>query len=414
MTGPRPGPSTLRMTAARPGAAAALLAVLAASMLAAPYAAVAILAVPAAAQAPGASPHASTPAEAAMQAAGSLADATAAMQAATTAPDRVAALAGTLRAFEAGLDLLREDLRNAALREATLQARFDAQSAELARLLGVLGAISRVQADAGQLAHPAGPLGTARAAMLLGDLTPALAAQAGALKADLREAAALREVRTQAQAILLDGLDMAQAARSALGQAMSERAALPAALAEDPAALTRLALAADTLDAFARSLTQRDEADAPSADPPPRAFAQARGTLALPAHGLLLRAAGAPDAAGIVRPGMVLATGPGALVSAPWSATVRYAGPLRGYGNVIILEPAPDYLLVLGGLDMVYVRSGEIVAESAPVGLMPDDAGAAPGLAATGTRTQSLYLELREHGQTVDPAPWFALTAQGG
>jgi septal ring factor EnvC (AmiA/AmiB activator) len=41
---------------------------------------------------------------------------------------------------------------------------------------------------------------------------------------------------------------------------------------------------------------------------------------------------------------LVLATRPNALVTTPWPSSVRYAGPLLDYGNVIILEPESDYL----------------------------------------------------------------------
>jgi septal ring factor EnvC (AmiA/AmiB activator) len=55
--------------------------------------------------------------------------------------------------------------------------------------------------------------------------------------------------------------------------------------------------------------------------------------------GTILRQFNEADAAGVARPGVVLATHPNALVTTPWPASVRYAGPLLDYGNVIILEP---------------------------------------------------------------------------
>lgn len=350
------------------------------------------------------------PVETARAAALALTRAVEAIETAGAAQDRVAALAGTIRAYEAGLDLLRAELREATLRETTLRRRFEAESAELARLLGVLGAIGRVQADAGQLAHPAGPLGTARAGMLLGEVTPALADRAARLETDLREVAELRALQAEAVAQLQDGLELAQSARTALGRAMSERTELPQRLVDDPGILAALAAAADTLDEFARGLATRS---ATARDAPLRAFAQARGTLPLPARGTVLRRAGEADPLGVTRPGMVLATLPGALVSAPWSATVRYAGPLRGYGNVIVLEPASDYLLVLGGLEIVYVQPGEVIADAMPLGTMPGGDTDATGSPVTGgARTQSLYVELRHTGEPVDPGAWFALTAR--
>ncbi|WP_235441815.1 murein hydrolase activator EnvC family protein [Rhabdonatronobacter sediminivivens] len=356
-----------------------------------------------------------SPAEAARQAAADLARAVEAMQEASRARDQVAALTRTIRAYEEGLDALRTELRDAALREATLRRRFEASSAELSQLLGVLMAIGRTQAGMDQFVHPDGPLGTARAGMLLGEIAPALAGNAARVGADLQEISALRALREDALSLLLDGLDAAQTARADLGRAIADRDAPPRRLVDDPEALAALAAAGETLDAFARDLSTRSAAlhDAPGI----RDFPQARGVLPMPARGVLLRRAGEADAAGVARPGLVLATAPGAIVTAPWSGTVRYAGPLRGYGNVIILEPAEGYLLVMGGLEIVYGGMGDVVDEAAPLGIMGGTDMAAPASGAItppdGARTQSLYVELRRDGVPVDPGPWFALTATG-
>jgi septal ring factor EnvC (AmiA/AmiB activator) len=50
---------------------------------------------------------------------------------------------------------------------------------------------------------------------------------------------------------------------------------------------------------------------------------------------------------------------------------VRYAGPLLDYGNVIILEPEADYLLIMAGFATLFVQAGELLQGDAPLGLMP-------------------------------------------
>ena len=69
----------------------------------------------------------------------------------------------------------------------------------------------------------------------------------------------------------------------------------------------------------------------------------------------MLRGMNEADAAGIKRPGIILATRPGALVNAPTAATIRYVGPLLDYGNVMILEPqqTPYLSLLVWILPMV-------------------------------------------------------------
>ena len=57
---------------------------------------------------------------------------------ADSARDRVRALSETTRAFEAGLEAMRDGMRRAAIREQALAAGLQAQQAELAQLLAAL------------------------------------------------------------------------------------------------------------------------------------------------------------------------------------------------------------------------------------------------------------------------------------
>jgi len=325
------------------------------------------------------------------------------------AGDQIAALTATVRAYEDGLAALREGLRRAAIRQSALQAELAAQSDDIARLLGVLQTMGRTPEPL-LLLHPSGPLGTARSGMILADVTPALQDRVAALRRQLQEEADLQALQASAAATLQAGLDGAQTARAALAQAMSDRADLPRRFTEDPVATALLLSSTDTLDGFAQGLGQIVDRELPVTAP------QAQpGDLALPVAGTVLRGAGQPDAGGTVRPGILIATRPGALVSTPVATTVRFQGPLLDYGTVLILEPAPGILFVLAGLAQVYVRTGEVVPQGTPLGLMGGDMPQAQAilndLAAGGgdPRSETLYLEVRDGQGPVDPADWFAL-----
>ena len=56
----------------------------------------------------------------------------------------------------------------------------------------------------------------------------------------------------------------------------------------------------------------------------------------------------------------------GAVVTTPWAATIRYRGPLLDYGNVMIVEPARGYLLVVAGLSEVFGETGDVLAAACP------------------------------------------------
>lgn len=362
---------------------------------------------------------ASTATDSALKAADDLRASIGALDAAQTKADRVAALTATITAYEQGLGALRDGLRRAAVREREIRQGFDAKRENIGRLLGVMSTMERSEGPL-LLLHPAGPLGSARSGMVLGAVTPALQAEAEKMRSDLEEIKALRAVQGNAEKVLEGGLASVQAARTALSEAVSERTKLPKRYLEEPEELRQLVESADTLEGFATGVADLDsDIGAPMED-----FASAKGSLPMPVIGSVLRRFNEADAAGIRRPGLVVATAPASLVTAPWPATIRYRGPLLDYGNVMILEPAKGYLLVLAGLGTVYGETGDVLAAGAPVGLM---GGTEPGAEEFGAdfvqaaqkggsagRTETLYLELRKGKTPVDPAAWFTQTKDQG
>jgi septal ring factor EnvC (AmiA/AmiB activator) len=354
-------------------------------------------------------------AEAARIAATRLDAATRQLNAADSARDRVAALTETVRAFEDGLEALRDGLRRAALREARLTRELAAREAEIADLLGALQSMGRGAAPTAFL-HPAGALGTARAGMILSDVAPSLNIRAAELRLRLDEVRILRALQESAAATLAKGLEGAQTARSDLSRAIADRQPLPRKFTEDPVRTAILIASTETLEGFASGLSEmaRDETEVALPD-----ITAEQGRLPLPVAGRLIRRAGEPDAAGVARPGVLLATRPNALITAPAAATIRYLGPLLDYGNVIILEPGPGILMVFAGLDLVYGANGEVVPAGAPLGLMggtltnpdailPQDAdGTGSG------RPETLYIEIRVDQRPVDPAEWFGALKDG-
>jgi len=352
----------------------------------------------------GAAPQASAAAE-------DLRAAVVALQQAAGARNRVHALTETIVAYETGLGALREALRQTAIREQAIALHLDKENARIAALLGVMTSMEEAP-GALLLLHPAGPLATARSGMILAEVTPALQAGAERLRADLAESARLRETEEQALAVLTEGAEAVVQARLALSVAISDRTDLPDNPASDPDIQKRLLENVQTLEDFATRL-----ADAPirPADAVLR-FSDQRGQLPLPAFGQVLRGMNEQDAAGIRRPGLVLATRSGALVTAPWAGTLRFAGPLLDYGNVMILEPESGYLIILGGLGQLFRPVGDLVQAGDALGMM---GGAAPeadefvrnAQEGGGTDlTETLYMELRQGKVAVDPSEWFAGT----
>ncbi|MDB4211222.1 peptidoglycan DD-metalloendopeptidase family protein [Ascidiaceihabitans sp.] len=336
------------------------------------------------------------------------------------ARDRVKALTETILAFESGLTATRDGLRRAAVREEQLSRKLEARDSETAAFIGVLQSLGAGPSPTIFL-HPQGPTGTARAGMLLSEMTPVLNARAAQLRQEVEEVQMLRLLQQEAADQLQLGLSEVQSARVALSTAIAERTDLPRRFTEDPVRTAILISSSETLEGFASGLSQvtenETEIDLPSLD-------DRIGSLQLPVKGLLLRGMNEADAAGIARPGIILATRPGALVHAPTAATIRYVGPLLDYGNVMILEPQTDILFVFAGLDITYGKMGQIITEGTPLGLMgglkitasADNTNT--GLSTVGDgagngRSETLYIEVRQQNVPQDPVSWFRTDKDG-
>jgi len=356
-----------------------------------------------------AAPAGADQAERAREAARMLEKATLALDAADGARNRVAALTETVRGFEAGLSAMREGLRGVSIREQQIARELAAREQEVARLLGVLQTIAHSPAPVLTL-HPSGALGTARSGMLLADVTPAIQTEVEALRARLQEVATLRKLQEDAVATLQQGMAGVQQARTALSQAVADRRNLPRRFTADPVRTAILIAATETLEGFASGLSQITEDEAPGSLPD---IAHRKGELPLPVQGTILRRPGEADAAGVERPGVVVATRPRALVTTPTAATIRYRGPLLDYGQVMMLEPQAGLLFVLAGLDVVFGEAGQVLPAGSPVGLMGGDdpqIGAIvsqSGDGAGSARPETLYIEVRQGNAPTDPLAWF-------
>ncbi|MEM9475443.1 MAG: peptidoglycan DD-metalloendopeptidase family protein [Pseudomonadota bacterium] len=343
------------------------------------------------------------------EAATALADAAGLLSLAESADDRVSALTTTIRAYEDGLAAMRQGLRQVSLRDRAIRAEFEAKSDTLSALLGVMQSMQTAP-ETVTLLHPSGPAASAQAAMIVDSVTPAITDEVSDLRAQLEELAQLTRLQETALVTLQDGLDGAQAARAALSQAISDRTLGSQPSAIDAATMEALVSSAETLQDFAGIFARADVA---TAGDTATAFAAAKGSLPAPVPGTVIAGFNAPDAAGLRRPGVLIATEPRALVTAPWSGTIRYTGPLLDYGEVVIVEPETGFLMVFAGLAQAYGTVGTVIDRGAPLGLMGGDGANAQQIlidSASGAgqdRSETLYIELRQGQSPVDPDAWF-------
>jgi len=117
-------------------------------------------------------------------------------------------------------------------------------------------------------------------------------------------------------------------------------------------------------------------------------------TLSPPTAGRVAIRFGGRLASGLIAQGVAYRTAGAALVSSPADAVVAYAGPVNGWGEVVILRAGGGCHIVLSGLGRTTVKAGQSVAAGAQIGVMPS----------VGSPSSELYLEVRLARGPVDPA----------
>ncbi|MEL7466022.1 MAG: peptidoglycan DD-metalloendopeptidase family protein [Pseudomonadota bacterium] len=337
-----------------------------------------------------------------------LKEAQAALSAATRPKARIAALGQAAQAQEAVLKALRGDLQALAARRDELSARKDEDEA---RLTAILSALQRLERSprAATLAHPGGAVAAARAGMALASFIPALEVEAARIRVSLDELAALearREVAASEARASLAALREARLEIAALLDRDRRTRSLPQAL------LNRIEAESAALARSGANLAALSTALPPSpveARSGPSFLSTAR-SLPPPVQGRLVAAFG--DAAS---PGVKFQAPAYAEVYAPWDGVIRFAGPFGDYGIVVILEPEDDALLIFAGLKSVRRDAGDVVLKGESLGAL---GGPAPeteeflistASALEALPVETLYMEVRQGGASVDPATWFAL-----
>jgi murein hydrolase activator len=105
----------------------------------------------------------------------------------------------------------------------------------------------------------------------------------------------------------------------------------------------------------------------------------------------------------------VIATAPSVTITSPAAGLVEFSGPFRSYGEMVIINPGKDYLILLAGLGRVSVSPGQAVKAGEPVASMGEKPVAmALSKDLTLATTPMLYVEFRKNGEPVDPTPWWA------
>lgn len=147
--------------------------------------------------------------------------------------------------------------------------------------------------------------------------------------------------------------------------------------------------------------TFKRNADPPPPPPPPTDTVGTAKTLEsnhfiIPVAGDIVGHFGDAQASGSAK-GVTFSTRPGATIVAPAPGRVMFAGPFKGYGQILIIDHGDGYHSLLAGIGRITGTVGQHLAAGEPIGTMASDG------------TPRLYLELRRQGQPVNPLPFLAV-----
>ena len=309
-----------------------------------------------------------------------------------------------------------------------LARSLDNRRAVVADVLAVLQRMGRDPPPA-ILVRPQDMAEAIRAATVLGSTVAELKNETDALRADLAQLADLRaaiakqrdDLAERSASLSADKTRLAilvearQESLSAAEQALVAQRERAAQLADQATSLKDLIASmersaagdvAGAADIAARAAAVR------AADParlkPAVAFADAKGTLALPVAGAVLKSFGDADGFGGVEKGVSIGTPAGATVASPVDGSIVFSGPYRSYGQLLIINAGQGYYFVLAGMDRMDVSVGQFVLAGEAVATMGDGSARTAVATAIGATQPVLYIELRKDETTIDSSPWWA------
>ncbi len=269
-----------------------------------------------------------------------------------------------------------------------------------------------------------------RGAMMFGAVVPDMRAQAEDLQIKLQRLVAIKTETETEKKNQLDVLQALQSSQVELKTLQVQKKAFALTAAKDLAAeklraemlakqaknLKQLlaSLEAAKLDAEKQKSAEakaRDEAEQlkqAALSRPPMVFSQARGKLAYPVQGDILKQFGDDNGLGSTLDGTAIATSANLNVTSPIDGKVEFAGPFRSYGQLLILNAGEGYLVLLAGMKQISAEIGQSIKAGEPVGMMGEGPSSVALIGGETDNTRPvLYIEFRKNSEPVDPSSWW-------
>ncbi|MDT9598174.1 murein hydrolase activator EnvC family protein [Sphingosinicella rhizophila] len=321
-----------------------------------------------------------------------------------------AALAARIEVAEADISAAEARIRIIEDLRARQRARLAEKEGPVIRLTAALQTMARRPA-ALALVQPGSLDDVVHVRSLLASTLPVIRARTADLRAEVEAGNQLRRQADRAVASLVSGQEELRTRRIALArleqrQRQRSESLRQSALAESDRALAfgeearELAALAGTREFQARLRQDLVQLPGPSlrpgTPPPSGARATSKPTYILPVKGRLIRGLGEISDAGVHARGLTFATEAGAVVIAPASGRIVYAGRFRGYGEIVIIDHGNGWMTAITNLASLDVGVGDKVRQGGEIGR-------------AGSGSPRISVELRRNGRPFPISPLIAL-----
>ncbi len=317
-----------------------------------------------------------------------------------------AAVAARIEAAEADLTAAETRIRIVEALRARQRARLAERQEPVVRLTAALQTMAR-RPPALALVQPGSVDELVHVRSLLASTLPVIRERTAGLRGEIEAGNALRRQAELARAALIAGQEELRRQRIAFARLEAEQRRRSLSLASSALSESdrALALGEEARDLAALMRTREYQArlraslaklpgplPRPGSEHEPPVTPRQEVRYILPVNGRLVTGMGEISDAGVHARGLTFETAAKAPVLAPRGGKIVYAGPFRGYGQIVIIDHGGGWTSVVTGLSALSARLGQTVAMGAPL-----------GRAAAGE--QRVTVELRRDGRPIPITP---------
>jgi murein hydrolase activator len=340
------------------------------------------------------------------------ASAAAASDAAAKARARSAAVAARIQSAEADIDAAEARISIIERLRADQRAALAIKQGPTIRLVAALQTLSR-RPPALALVQPGSVSDMVHVRAMLAAILPVVRSRTADLRADVERGRQLRFAADNALTSLKSSQTVLVTQRNQLAALAVERRGAAekltgSAMAEQDRAIALGEEARDIVDLMGKIDSNADQRARlaslsgpvlrPSRPGDPRALpadAQiseaAQAPYRLPVVGQVVTGLGEVSETGVRARGLTIATRASAQVVSPTGGRIAFAGPYRGFGNIVIIDHGRGWTTLLTSLAALDVKVGDPVDQGSPIGRAGPD-------------RPTITIELRRGGQPVDIA----------